>query len=70
MKQALSGDFGKELVKSNAPMIVIGSSLAEHPDAKAFFEVIAQFVIKNEKAFFKENWNGYNVLQRVIVTIL
>lgn len=66
LKKALTGKFGQNLAKSEKPMIIVGSAVAEHPDAKAFFETIAQFVGKNEKAFFQEGWNGYNVLQRVL----
>ena len=65
LKKALTGKFGQNLAKAEKPMIIVGSAIAEHPDAKAFFETIAQFVGKNEKAFFQESWNGYNVLQRV-----
>ena len=65
LKKALTGKFGQNLAKSEKPMIIVGSAVAEHPDAKGFFETIAQFVGKNEKVFFQEGWNGYNVLQRV-----
>lgn len=65
LKKALSGKFGQSLAKAEKPMIIVGSGVAEHPDAKAFYETIAQFVGKNEKAFFQEGWTGYNVLQRV-----
>jgi NADH dehydrogenase (ubiquinone) Fe-S protein 1 len=65
LKKALTGKFGQSLAKSEKPMIIVGSGVAEHPDSKAFYELIAQFVGKNEKAFFQDGWNGYNVLQRV-----
>jgi NADH dehydrogenase (ubiquinone) Fe-S protein 1 len=65
LKKALTGKFGQNLAKSEKPMIIVGSGVAEHPDSKAFYELIAQFVGKNEKRFFQDGWNGYNVLQRV-----
>lgn len=65
LKKALAGKFGQELAKSEKPMIIVGSGVSEHPDAKGFFELIAQFVGKNGKTFFQPEWNGYNVLQRV-----
>jgi len=65
LKKALSGKFGENLAKGEKPIIIVGSGVAEHPDAKAFFETISQFVVKNEKVFFQPEWNGYNVLQRV-----
>ena len=66
LKKALAGKFGQTLAKSEKPMIIVGSGVAEHPDAKGFYELIAQFVGKNEKTFFQQDWNGYNVLQRVL----
>lgn len=67
LKKALAGKFGQALAKSEKPMIIVGSGVAEHPDAKAFYESIAQFVGKNERTFFQDGWNGYNVLQRVFL---
>ena len=65
LKKALTGKFGQALAKAEKPMIIVGSGVAEHPDAQGFYEAIAQFVVKNEKQFFQPGWTGYNVLQRV-----
>ena len=65
LKKAFTGKFGQTLAKAEKPMIIVGSAVTEHPDAAGFFEAIAQFIGKNEKAFFQRDWNGYNVLQRV-----
>src|SRR5690606_23099139 len=65
LKQALSGDFGKKLLAAEKPMIIVGSGVAEHPDSKAFFEVIGSFVDKNASKLLTPEWNAYNVLQRV-----
>jgi NADH dehydrogenase (ubiquinone) Fe-S protein 1 len=65
LKKAFTGKFGQTLAKADKPMIIIGSAVTEHSDAPGFFEAIAQFVGKNEKAFFQPEWNGYNILQRV-----
>lgn len=64
LKKALAGDFGKKLAKSERPMIIVGSAIAEHPDAKAYFETIGSFVEKNAGTFMSQEWQGYNVLQR------
>ncbi|KAK4190243.1 putative NADH-ubiquinone oxidoreductase 78 kDa subunit mitochondrial precursor [Podospora australis] len=64
LKKALSGDFGKKLQSAKRPMIVVGSGVTEHADAKAFYEVVGSFVEKNAANFITEEWNGYNVLQR------
>lgn len=64
LKAALAGDFGKKLASAERPMIVVGSAVTDHPDAKAMFETIGSFVEKNKANFHAEAWNGYNVLQR------
>ncbi|KAK3671660.1 ndufs1 NADH-ubiquinone oxidoreductase subunit [Recurvomyces mirabilis] len=64
LKSVLSGDFGKELMNAERPMIIVGSGAVEHEDAKAIFETIGGFVDKNKSKFIQQEWNGYNVLQR------
>jgi len=64
LKKALTGPFGKKLQAAKKPMIIVGSGVTDHPDAKAFFELIGGFVDKNAANFLTEEWNGYNVLQR------
>ena len=64
LKDALAGPFGQKLQAAKRPMIVVGSGVTEHDDAKAFYEVVGQFVDKNAANFLTEEWNGYNVLQR------
>ena len=64
LKKALSGPFGKLLQSSQRPMIIVGSSITEHPDAKPIFELIGSFVDKNASNFLQPNWQGYNLLQR------
>lgn len=64
LKKALAGDFGKKLASAKKPMIIVGSAVSEHPDAKAIFEIVGQFVAKHEKNFITPEWNGYNILQR------
>ena len=64
VKKALSGEFGKKLAAAKRPLIVVGSAVAEHPDAKAIFESVGSFVDKNQANFNNKEWQGYNVLQR------
>lgn len=64
LRKALSGPFGKKLTEAKKPMIVVGSGVTDHPDAKAFFELIGGFVDKNAANFLTAEHNGYNVLQR------
>jgi len=64
LKKALSGEFGKKLAAAKKPMIIVGSGVAEHPDAKAIFETVGSFVDKHHATFNTPEWNGYNVLQR------
>lgn len=64
LKKALAGPFGKKLQAAKRPMIIVGSGVTDHPDAKAIYEMVGAFVDKNAANFLSENWNGYNVLQR------
>lgn len=64
LKEALTGEFGKLLSSSKRPMIIVGSQIVEHADAKVFFETIGSFVDKNKSVFTTDAWNGYNILQR------
>ena len=45
-------------------MIIVGSGVTDHPDAKAFYETVGAFTDKNTANFMTEEWNGYNLLQR------
>ena len=64
LKKALTGPFGKKLQSAQRPMIIVGSSAVEHPDAKSIFEMVGAFVDKNAATFTTPEWQGYNVLQR------
>ncbi|KAH6669827.1 NADH-ubiquinone oxidoreductase 78 kDa subunit mitochondrial precursor [Halenospora varia] len=64
LKKALAGPFGKKLVAAKRPMIIVGSGVTDHADAKAIYEMVGTFVDKNAGNFLTEEWNGYNVLQR------
>lgn len=60
-----TSSWAKALRSAKKPMIVIGSGVTEHGDGKAVYEMVAKFVEKNQKTFITEEWNGFNVLQRV-----
>ncbi|KAJ2984382.1 hypothetical protein NUW58_g6090 [Xylaria curta] len=64
LKKALSGPFGKKLQAAKKPMIVVGSGVTDHADAKAFYELIGAFVDKNATNFLTEEHNGFNILQK------
>ncbi|KAI1637457.1 hypothetical protein F4809DRAFT_604513 [Biscogniauxia mediterranea] len=64
LKQALAGPFGKKLQAAKKPMIIVGSGVTDHPDAKAFYELIGGFVDKNAANFLTQEHNGFNILQR------
>ena len=64
LKKALAGAFGKKLAAAQKPMIIVGSSAVEHPDAKSIFEAVGSFVEKHKTNFLTPEWNGFNVLQR------
>lgn len=62
--KALGGDFGKKLAKAKRPLIIMGSSVGEHPDGQAMYKTVGNFVLQNKANFLSEEWTGYNVLQR------
>ena len=64
LKRTLAGPFAKKLQSAKRPMIIVGSSCVEHPDAKAIFETVGSFVDKSAANFITPEWQGYNVLQR------
>jgi NADH dehydrogenase (ubiquinone) Fe-S protein 1 len=64
LKKALSGPFGKRLQAAKRPMIIVGSGVTDHADAKGFYETVGNFVEKNAANFRTAEWDGYNVLQR------
>lgn len=64
LKSALSGAWGKKLTAAQKPMIIVGSSAVEHPDAKSIYETVGNFIEKNKANFQTQDWQGYNVLQR------
>lgn len=64
LKKALAGPFGKKLQAAKKPMIIVGSGVTDHPDAKAFYELIGSFVDKNAANFLTPEHNGFNILQR------
>ncbi|KAK2624220.1 hypothetical protein QTJ16_006170 [Diplocarpon rosae] len=64
LKKALAGPFGKKLQAAKRPMIIVGSGVTDHADAKAIYEIVGTFVEKNAANFLTDEWNGYNVLQR------
>jgi NADH dehydrogenase (ubiquinone) Fe-S protein 1 len=64
VKKALTGEFGKKLASAKKPMIIVGSGVTEHADAKAIYEAVGSFVDKHASNFLTPEWNGYNVLQR------
>ena len=64
LEKALTGAFGKKLKSAKRPMIIVGSGVTEHVDAKPIFEMIGDFVDRNASNFLTSEWNGYNLLQR------
>lgn len=64
LKSALAGSFGKKLQAAKKPIIIVGSGVTEHPDAKSIYEQVGAFVEKSKANFQTPEWNGYSVLQR------
>jgi NADH dehydrogenase (ubiquinone) Fe-S protein 1 len=57
--------FSEQLAAAKNPMIIIGSGVNDLPDSEYVFSSVSKIVNQHKDKFFQENWNGYNVLQRV-----
>ena len=52
-----------QLEQAKNPIIIIGSTIMQRPDFQAFMMYAQQICDKYD--MFREDWNGFNVLQRV-----
>jgi NADH dehydrogenase (ubiquinone) Fe-S protein 1 len=59
------GEFAERWAKAERPMIVVGSAMTEHADGEAVFGMLARYVAASGNRVVREDWNGFNVLQRV-----
>lgn len=59
------GEFAKKFKAAKNPLIIIGSSLVEHPDGAAVYNALAKFVESSKEKLVTPEWNGFSVLQRV-----
>ncbi|KAH6901969.1 NADH-ubiquinone oxidoreductase [Coprinopsis sp. MPI-PUGE-AT-0042] len=57
--------FAETFKNAKKPMIIVGSALAEHPDAAAIYNELTKFVEVNKAKLVTPEWNGFSVLQRV-----
>ncbi|KAF8921606.1 Ndufs1, NADH-ubiquinone oxidoreductase 75kD subunit (775) [Mucidula mucida] len=57
--------FAKKFAAAKKPLIIVGSSLVEHPDGAAAYNTLTRFVELNKKTLLTPEWNGFSVLQRV-----
>lgn len=69
VKEALKvgGKFEQMCKESERPMIVVGSAVGEHEKGAEVFKEVAAFVERQKSKMVTEEWNGFNVLQRVSV---
>lgn len=58
------GEFAKKFSEAKKPMILVGSSVAEHADGAAIIGSLAELVKSQKDRFLTAEWNGWNVLQR------
>jgi NADH dehydrogenase (ubiquinone) Fe-S protein 1 len=57
--------FSQKFKNAKRPLVIVGSAVNEHPDAKAIFNELAKFVEVNKDTLVTPEWNGFSVLQRV-----
>ena len=55
-----SDEISKEIISASKPMIIIGESLLKLNSAEHLFNLIKNFLKKNDK--FTEDWNPLNIL--------
>lgn len=67
----LKGDnaFYKKLATAKNPMVIIGSSIYERQDAGAVMADISKFVHKYKQKFVRDDWTGFNIMQRVFFAL-
>ncbi|KAF5366124.1 hypothetical protein D9757_010946 [Collybiopsis confluens] len=59
------GEFAKKFKVAKKPLIIVGSTLAEHADGAAAYNALSRFVEVNKSTLLTPDWNGFSVLQRV-----
>ena len=62
-----SNEISKDIINAIKPMIVIGESLLKLNSAEYLFNLIKNFLKKNNK--FTENWNPFNILSCDAATV-
>ncbi len=62
-----SDEISKEIISASKPMIIIGESLLKLNSAEYLFNLIKNFLKKNNK--FTENWNPLNILSCDAATV-
>ena len=62
-----SNEISKEIISANKPMIVIGESLLKLNSAKHLFNLIKDFLKKNNK--FTDSWSPLNILSCDAATV-
>ncbi|KIY62308.1 NADH-ubiquinone oxidoreductase [Cylindrobasidium torrendii FP15055 ss-10] len=58
-------EFAQKFAKATKPLIIVGSGLAEHPDAAAIYNTLTRYVETNKQKLVTPEWNGLSILQRV-----
>lgn len=63
-----SHPFAKRLAEAKRPLILVGSGVVENAkDSEYLLSKVAELAEKHKDTLFQEGWNGFNVLQRVMM---
>lgn len=57
--------FAQRFAQAKKPLIIVGSSVAEHADGAATFNTLTKYVELNKKTLLTPEWNGLSILHRV-----
>ena len=60
-------EISKQIISAKKPMIILGESLLNSNSSKYLFNLIKEFLIKNNK--FTQDWNAFNVLSCDAATV-
>lgn len=61
-----SHPFSKRLAEAKRPMIIVGSGVVENSkDGEYVLSKVSELAEKHKNTIFQDEWNGFNVLQRV-----
>ena len=60
-------EISKEIINAKKPLIILGESLLNSNSSNYLFNIIKEFLVKNNK--ISETWNSFNILSTDASTV-